>query len=223
MSFLLQVKNRYKVVCDALGFINKKELQEKMPELAKAYEETFGAKVEPFTKKGKRPDIKIVASDTFSFPHEKYTLGSWHIIYAYLNGDIKKLPVEQFFGKEQKLVPNSMILDCIVGNYAACYLYVHPSDATPLLKESGDLSDEEYIALHCLVSLKPMGREREFYYIKYKLKDTDARSKNPNEYADALKSLAAKGLVKINSAGSAQITLEGKNRAIKARDIINKY
>jgi hypothetical protein len=220
MLFSSQVKAKYQIISDALGYISRKELQEKLPDLAKAYDDAYAKHL---GSGGKRPDIQIVASDIFQFPHEKYSMGSWNIIYAMLDGQVKQLPVESYFGKQQKLVPGSMILDCLRGHVNACRLYVHPEDATPLLKEGEELTDEEYIALSVMKGLKPPARENEFYYIKYRHDNYEAKNKNPNEYKDALKSLEKKGLVKINSAGSAQLTLEGKNRALHASKVIKKY
>lgn len=213
--YLSKIKFHYKITSDSLGYISRKDLQEKMPELAKVYDEAYAKRM---GSGGKRPDIRIQASEEFSFPAEKYEQGSWHIIYAVLNGQVKQLPVEQYFGKTQKLVPGSMILDCLRGNVNLCYLYVHPSDATPLLKEGEELSDDEYLVLHVMSSLKPPAREREFYSIKYRYASYDGK----DEYKTALKSLADKGLVKISSSGSAQLTLEGKNRSLQAGKIVNK-
>jgi hypothetical protein len=220
MGFLNLVASRYKIVGRDLGYISRKELQEKMPELAKAYDGTFSGQM---GNKGKRPDIRITASEVFSFPQEKYSMGSWHVIFAVLNGEVKQLPVEHYFGKEQKLVPGSMILDCLVGNLAMCTLHVHPQDASPLLKEGDELTDDEYVALSVFHGMKPSGREDEFYYIKYKndYKKIDEK-KTAGEYKDAIKSLAEKGLVKVNSAGASQLTLEGKNRALQAGKVVRK-
>jgi len=208
MRFFSTVKQKYQIVADSLGFMNRKELAEKLPELAKAYDGVY---------KGKKPDIKIVASEKFSFPIEQYSQGSWHVIFAALNGEVKSVDVSKRYGQTQELLPNSMILDCLTGHLNICYLYVHPKDATPLIKEAEDLSDDEYRALAVMQGLKPFAREEEFYRSKYGSRDYyDARRDKPDEYKAALKSLAAKGLVKINAAGSAQLTLEGKNRALQA-------
>lgn len=205
MSFLKRVK----VISEALGFMSKNELKEKLPDVYKAYEAAYGSK---------KPDIKIVAEDTFSFPLEKYSMGSWHVIYAVLNGKPKPINVEQYFGKSEKLVPNSMFLDCIKGNLNICYLYVHPDDASPLIKGGDDLSDDESLVLHIMKGYKSFAREAEYYNTKYK-HDYKAHIDKPHEYKDTLKSLADKGLVKINKAGSAMLTLEGKNRAVQASKI----
>lgn len=204
MSFLKRVKE---VTADALGFMSKQDLKEKLPEVYKAYAEAYG---------GKKPDINIVTGTTFSFPNEKYSMGSWHVIYAVLDGKVKPINVGQYFGKSEKLVPNSMFLDCVKGNINTCYLYVHPDDASPLLKEGEDLSDEEYLVLALMKGLKSFAREGEFYKSKYKY-DYEKKEENAHEYKDTLNSLADKGLVKINKAGSAMITLEGKNRSIEAK------
>ena len=211
--FKNSVTSKYQIVSDDLGFMSRKELQEKLPDLARAYEEAY---------ENKKPDIKIIAAEVFSFPHEKYSMGSWHIIYAVLNGVVKQLPVHELYGKEQKLIAGSMILDCMVGNLNFCRLYVHPQDASPLLKEGEELSDSEWIALSCMSGLKSFAREKEYYNIKYP-RDYSAQSKNPNEYKDTLKSLAQKGLIQLNAAGSAKLTLEGKNRAIQAGKVVRKY
>jgi len=219
MTFFSRIKSKYRIVSDSLGYINRKDLHEKLPDLAKAYDDAYASHL---GSSSRRPDIKLVASDTFTFPSEKYSNGSWNIIYAMLDGHVKQLPVDQYFGKQQKLVPGSMILDCLRGNVNLCFLYVHPSDATPLLKEGEELSDEEYIALSVMHGFKAPAREKEYYYIKYK-NNYKKQDENPNEYKDTLKSLEKKGLIKINKAGSSQLTLEGKNRSLQANKIVNKY
>ncbi len=217
MLFLDRVKAKYQVISDSLGYISRKELQEKIPELAKAYDAAYAAK--SLGNRSRRPDIKIIASESFHFPQDKYNMGSWNIIYAMLDGTVKQIPVDSNLGKEQKLIPGSMILDCVRGNVNICSLYVHPKDATPLLKEGKELSDNEYLTLHVMLRLKPPAREKEFYYLKYKYDSP----KNPNEYKDTLKTLEEKGLVKINAAGSAQLTIDGKNKALHAGKVLKKY
>ena len=203
MSFLGRVKE---VTADVLGYMSKDELKQKLPDVYRAYEEAYGSK---------KPDIKIVTNNIFSFPNEKYTMGSWHIIYAVLNGKTKPINVAQYYGKSEKLVPNSMFLDCIKGNLNICYLYVHPDDAAPLIKGGDELSDTESLVLALMKGYKSFAREDEFYNSKYGSKVKN----NSNEYKDTLVSLADKGLVKINKAGSAMLTLEGKNRSIQATKV----
>jgi len=206
MSFLSKVKQ---ITAEALGFMSKQELREKLPEVFKAYEEAYGTR---------KPDIKIVASDSFSFPPEKYNMGSWHVIYAVLNGKVKHVTVEDYFGKSEKLVPGSMFLDCIKGNLNYCYLYVHPQDASPLIEGGQDLTDEQALVLAIMQGYKSFARESTYYNTKYK-HDYKAQMNNPHEYKDVLKSLSDMKLVKINSAGSAMLTKEGKNMAIQAKKI----
>ena len=213
MSFLKSVRAKYSIISDSLGYMSRKELGEKIPDLAKAYDGAYG---------GKKPDIKIVAAGTFSFPQEQYSQGSWHVIFAVLNGQVKELSVGNYYGKSQQLLPNSMILDCIVGHLSLCYLYVHPQDATPLVKEAEELSVNEYLALSVMQGYKAFAREKEFYEIKYKSDSYKKRAENPNEYKDTLKLLAEKGLVKLSKAGAAQLTLEGKNRALHAGKAVKK-
>jgi hypothetical protein len=201
VSFLKRV---YKVTSDALGYMSKAELKEKLPEVYKAYESAYG---------NLRPDIRIQASTSFSFPVEKYSHGSWHVIFAILDGHVKPINVEQYYGKSEKLVPNSMFLDCMKGNLNLCYLYVHPDAASPLLTEAKELSDDEYLALAIMSAYKPFAREKEYFETKYKYGD----AYDKEEFKNVVQSLADKGLVKINKAGSAMLTLEGKNRSIDAR------
>lgn len=205
MSFLGRVKE---VTADVLGYMSKDELKQKLPDVYRAYEEAYGSK---------KPDIKIVTNNIFSFPNEKYTMGSWHIIYAVLNGKTKPINVAQYYGKSEKLVPNSMFLDCIKGNLNICYLYVHPDDAAPLIKGGDELSDNESLALAIMKGYKAFAREGQYYYTKYGY--DDSKRESPNEYKDTLVSLADKGLVKLNKAGSAMLTLEGKNRSIQATKV----
>lgn len=223
MTFLKKITAKYRVLCGALGYITKKQLQEKVPELGKSYEQAYAGK-EQLKSKSRRPDIQIISSDSFHFPLEKYESGSWHLIYAYLEGKVVELPVAQYYGKVQKLVPGSMILDCMRGHLNICHLYVHPDDATPLLKEGEkELSDNEYLVLSVMQGLKSFAREDEFYRIKYRHDDYEKKKENPNEYKDTLKLLAEKGLVQISSSGAAKLTLEGKNRALQAKDVMKKY
>lgn len=196
-----------------VGFMSRKDLQDKLPDLFKAYVSIYGSG---------RPDIKIVATDTFNFPDEEYSMGSWHEIFVFYTGQVKKIPVQPYFGKAEKIKPGSMFLDCMTGNLDYCKLYINPEDAAPLLKEAEALTDSENIALHVMSSYKSFAREDEFLEIICKGQDWRQKDQRRGEYTDALKSLAAKGLVKISAAGSAQLTLEGKNRAIEASSSVRK-
>lgn len=213
MNFLSKVTATYQIVADGLGYMSRKDLQDKMPELYAAYESAFG---------NKKPDIKIVSSDHFVFPCEKYDMGSWHVVYAYHQGKVAPVQVDKYYGVTQPLQKDSMILDCMVGHLTICKLYVHPDNAAPLIQGKADLTDDESLVLHCMGSLKPSYREEEF--LRMRFKDFKERDKNKGGlYKTVLKSLADKGLVKINAAGASQMTMEGKNRALHVRDIARKY
>jgi hypothetical protein len=213
MSFLHKLQ---KVLgYSALGYMSKAELKDKLPELYVAYESVYG---------GKKPDIQIVAADTFSFPAEQFSMGSWHHIFAVKDGQVKEINVAEHYGHDQPIPPDSMVFDCITGNLQICKLYVHPQNAAPLLKPATDITDEEKIALCVMKGMKPFAREEEYYSMKYGFTNTHkARRDHPTEYKDTIKSLAAKGLVKVNAAGSAMLTLEGKNRAVQSGDVVKKY
>jgi len=202
MSFLNRVRE---VTADTMGFMSKRDLQEKLPGVFKAYIDTYGTK---------KPDIRIVSSSDFSFPTERYSMGSWHVVYAVLNGTVKQINVEQYYGKHEKLVPGSMFLDCIKGNNNFCYLHVHPQDANPLLPEGDELTDDEYLVLAIMSGYKSFARENKYFNLKYGYGE-----RSETEYKDILTSLADKKLVKVNKAGSAQLTMEGKNRAVQAKKI----
>jgi hypothetical protein len=204
-----------KATAGTIGVISKKELDEKFPELGKAYESVYV---------GKKPDIKIVSGETFSFPVEQYSMGSWHTVFAYYQDQVKQIPVEKFYGKQEKLRPDSMILDCLTGNLNICYLYIHPSNTAPLLKGDDDLSEEECLVLNIMSGLKPAYREKEFFDLKYP-RNWEEAEKNKDEYKKTLRSLESKGLVKISSSGAAQLTLNGKNKAHlpKVKEVTRKY
>jgi chromosome condensin MukBEF MukE localization factor len=117
-----------------------------------------------------------------------------------------------------------MILDCMVGNVNICYLYIHPSNSAKLLKEDSNLTPEECLVLNLMSSLKPAYREKEFFEVKYKDYRQRHVAEETDEYKKILKSLEEKGLVKINAAGSSQLTLDGKNAALspKVKEQIRK-
>ena len=197
---------------EQLGYMTKDELKDAVPELYKAYVSVYG---------NKKPDISINASEVFSFPVEKYSMGSWHTVFAYYKGKVKSIPVDKFFGKSEKLLEDSMFLDCIQGNNNFCELYVHPSMENKLLKGNGEeLSDDEELVLAVMSRYKAFARIEYFYRAKYK---NDSYGKEDSgEYQEVLKKLAGKGFVKINKAGSAMLTKEGKNMGVQVGKSIRK-
>ena len=214
---LILIAKTAKRIASTIGVINKKELDEKFPGLGKAYQSVYG---------GRKPDIHIVSGEKFTFPAEKYSMGSWHTVFASYNDQVKQIPVEKYFGKSETLKPDSMILDCLTGNVNLCYLYIHPSNTAPLLKGDDDLSDEECLVLNIMQTLKPFAREKEYFERKYTLEERlENVGSRDDEYKRTLKSLEDKGLVKINAAGSAQLTLEGKNKAHlpKVKQVASKF
>ena len=210
MSFLNDTKKKY-VLASTLGFMSKKEMQTNSPHLFKAYTSVYG---------NDRPDVKIESTESFSFPQEEYSQGSWHVIFLVRGDDVKPVNVAQYYGTQHKLQPNDMVLDCMTGNFNFCRLYVHPQNAAPLLKPAQELTDEEYLALHCMKTLKAFAREEEYTRLKYK--DWQDQLKHKDEYKTIMKQLATKGLVKINAAGAATITLEGKNVPSKP-EVLKKF
>lgn len=211
---LILIAKTAKRIASTIGVISKKELDERFPALSKAYQSVYG---------GRKPDIHVVSGDKFSFPAETYSMGSWHTVFAAYNDQVKQIPVEKYFGRSETLKPDSMILDCLTGNLNLCYLYIHPSNTAPLLKGDDDLTDEECLVLSIMMSYKPFAREQTYFDSKY----TDGKYEHvgSDEYKRTLQSLKDKGLVKINAAGSAQLTLEGKNKAHspKVKQIVSKF
>lgn len=217
MALVNLVTSKYQLIVSekTLGYMSKKELEDKVPELFKAYMQAYDKD---------RPDIKVVTAEQFSFPAEQFGYkGTWHIVFAYHKGQVQKIPVENYFGKSQSLLPDSMFLDCITGGFNSCYLYVHPQNAMPLLEGSVELTDEEGIALYNMIHLKPFARKKEFYETKYKEWKARSAAEESGEYEKVIKSLADKSLVKLSSSGAGAITLKGKNQSVHLGEIKKKY
>jgi hypothetical protein len=79
-------------------------------------------------------------------------------------------------------------------------LHLHPDNAAPLLPAPASISPRERWILYSFRALTSAGRKNEF-----------ARAGKGAPTAPELAALAARGFLKINRAGAAQITTEGKN------------
>ena len=89
------------------------------------------------------------------------------------------------------------------GNKTFAYVLVHPNNLQKLLPARADVTEQEQHALGCF-GLKPAYRQQEFN--RYRDRLGVFNKDNP-----IIQALQAKGLIKINSNGSLQITTQGKN------------
>lgn len=222
--------------------ISIKELEQSFPELAVKYKRLFGSK---------RPSISVNVQSEYIISHDStdsrsdysrndvtYVLNKGRIMY-YNNsedGGQGNLPEGRF-----KIGPDDAVLVCHNGHYKYAELYVN-SDVLnkSMLPMSEDLTIcEKYVTvLHS--SLIPAARLKSFidilrggYGMSYEWKNyskkmlEEVKEMGVKTYEEAYnlirKNLENKDILKINSAGSSQLTSKGKNISIQIKkDVENR-
>jgi hypothetical protein len=162
-SFLYESSN-------PIGVISINELQKAFPHLAIEYRNIFGSK---------RPDIKVISTDSFSGSGGGE--GIKEIAVFYKNGQTKS--IEGSWGGSNpwasapsnaldqsstiSLHNDEAVMACTIGAYFSCRLYLHPSLVNPTLLGSAegetDLDLFEIAVLVAFVSLIPAARKKEFF------------------------------------------------------------
>jgi hypothetical protein len=216
--------------------ISDKELKEAFPELYEKYKNTYGSK---------RPTISVYVEDVYN---HNVTPTDWQsdywnpVIYYFLNdnrvayydaskdGGKGNMP----FGK-YKLEDGDAVLACYIGAYKYVGLYVNSNALNrQSLPVHEDLDLAEQYVLVGMRGLKPFARKDSFinflrgsyahtsFFNKIKkevFEDAKLYGKTYDEaYQNILLSLEDKGLIKINKAGSSQLTNEGKNVALSIKN-----
>lgn len=102
--------------------------------------------------------------------------------------------------EEVTLQPGMMVITGVTGGNQPVYAKIkaHPSNMAAMLPAAPALSERELIVLYAFRALKG-GEYRQQHFRDYKVKQSE------------IDALAAKGLIKVNKAGAAQITTEGRN------------
>lgn len=220
--------------------ITNKELEDAFPELYEKYKDLYGSK---------RPIISVYVEDVFNFhvtPTE-WQSDYWNpVIYYFLNngrlayydasvdGGKGNMP----FGK-YKLEDGDAVLECNTTHKPYVSLYVNSTALNRKnlpVHEELDLA-EQFVLSHMRV-VKPFARYERFVSFarggygsimgfskiqKDVIQDILEYGSNTKEaYENILLSLEDKKLVKINKAGSSQLTTEGKNVAISIENSIGR-
>lgn len=221
--------------------ISHKELQDAFPEIYKEYQNIFEGKrpsitVETTTEYNFHPEADDPLTDLWY--NQAWVLLHDGKVEVYDSSDGNG---ENFRSYKLKMEPGDAVLECHYGYAKYCTMYVHPSFMNQeKLTGPTDLLETEKWILSLFVSYIPKVR-MEYFINGVKYKDHYAFSGNhfkfdmqtildetseifkgnkeafPNMkvfYQFFLEELAKKGLLKISSNGSAQITLEGKNAVL---------
>ena len=127
----------------------------------------------------------------------KVTHGSWGGPNMFVN------PAVDACEKELEIPDGAIVIKGSVGNQCFLTIYANGNTAVPMLPAPTEkLSPNEETVLRCHTQLKGGVHRREKY----------ARSGlDPAVVSQAIKSLAEKGLLKVNRAGSSSVTTEGRN------------
>ncbi len=219
--------------------ITIQELQSAFPELAKAYKSVFGAKhpkINVDVRNVYRFDPNIGDSRFDNFVSDKY--------FFYRNGRIIPFDAHDDADAVENKVPfknynlgdGDAVLICHYGYHPYVELIVNPSFVNQTaLPVSGDLNmAEEYVLLihKFLISSARLDNFLRFEwqgkytfenmaYPQKEMIDTIKNVYGTNKKKEAFdlikKSLAARGLMAVNSAGSAKLTQDGINMALQLK------
>lgn len=221
--------------------IDDKQLQDAFPELYSEYKNLFGGKrpkiyASPEEKYTFGANIQDSMSDYFMNDVTIFKTGGK--IFRFDSSD--ESPANHALANKLKgvyhLQPGEAVMVCDTGYYKSCNLYVHPSFMNQAMlpnSSKSDLSLAEQFVLLIIKSTTSAYRMKNFAY-PY-TSDGKAHTNNSGWEADAKElkkniaeygktydeawkaiclALQSKGFAKVNSAGSVQLTLDGKNKAI---------